>query len=116
MSKMLLKPLFQSVLSVILTMRQLQLLILKKTTIDEYYRQIGAKYFPDKTYKNVTLPFCFGKLIGFISTTVSNLFKMKEPLLDSTFYAVYHVSSNLDFPSEKMEKAIHLLDERLITK
>ena len=40
----------------------------------------------------------------------------KDPLFDPTFYAVHHVSSNLDFSSEKMEKAIHMLDEKLVTK
>ena len=82
----------------------------KKTTIDEYYRQIGAKYFPDKKFKTITLPFWFGKLLGFISTFISNLFKMKNPLFDPTFYAVHHVSSNLDFSSEKMERAIAMLE------
>lgn len=88
----------------------------EKTTIDEYYRQIGAKYFPNKNYKTITLPFWFGKILGFISTTISNLCRMRDPLFDPTFYAVHHVSSNLDFSSAKMEKAIQMLDEILVKK
>lgn len=88
----------------------------QKTTIDEYYRQIGKKYFPNKEFKTITLPFWIGKLLGFISTSLSNMLNRRDPLFDPTFYAVHHVSSNLDFSSEKMEKAIHMLDEKLVTK
>ena len=78
----------------------------EKTTIDGYYRQVAQKYFPDKKFKTITLPFWVGKLLGFISTTVSNLLKLRYPLFDPTFYAVHHVSSNLDFSSKKMERVI----------
>lgn len=56
------------------------------------------------------------KMLGFISTTLSNLFKMKNPLLDPTYYAVHHVSSNLDFSSAKMEKAIQMFEELMVKK
>lgn len=82
-----------------------------KTTIDEYYHTIAKKYFPNRKYINLNLPFWFGKFLGFISTTLSNLFKLKAPLFDPTFYAVHHVSSNLDFSSEKMEMALKSLDK-----
>ena len=78
----------------------------EKTTIDGYYRQVAQKYFPDKKFKTITLPFWVGKMLGFISTTVSNLLKLRDPLFDPTFYAVHHVSSNLDFSSKKMERVI----------
>lgn len=82
----------------------------EKTTIDEYYRQIGKKYFPDKKFKTITLPFWIGKVLGFISTAISNILGLTHPIFDPTFYAVHHVSSNLDFSSKKMEKAIELLE------
>ncbi len=78
----------------------------KKTTIDEYYREIGVKYFPDKNFKTITFPFWFGKLLGFISTSVSNMLKLKHPVFDPTYYAVHHVSSNLDMSSAKMEEVL----------
>ena len=84
----------------------------EKTTIDEYYRTIASKNFPDKKFKNLYLPMWTGKLLGFISTTVSNLIGLKEPLFDPTFYAVHHVSSNLDFSCDKMLEAIKTLDEK----
>lgn len=82
----------------------------KKTTIDEYYRSIANKYFPDKKFKTITLPFLLGKILGLISTMISNIMKLKQPIYDPTFYAVHHVSSNLDFSCEKMTEAIKLLD------
>ena len=85
----------------------------EKTTIDEYYRKIASRYFPDKNFKNLYLPLWIGKLIGLVSTTLSNLLKKKEPVFDPTFYAVHHVSSNLDFSSDKMIKVIKTLDKEL---
>ena len=67
-------------------------------------------------FKTITLPFWFGKMLGFVSTTLSNMLKKRDPLFDPTYYAVHHVSSNLDFSSEKMEKAIKMLDNVLIKK
>ena len=78
----------------------------KKTTIDEYYRELAKKYFPERNYKTITFPFWVGKLLGFISTTLSNLLKKRHPIFDPTFYAVHHVSSNLDFSSKKMEEVL----------
>lgn len=87
----------------------------KKTTIDEYYREIATRYFPDKKFKNLYLPLWVGKFLGIISTTLSNLFNLRQPLFDPTFYAVHHVSSNLDFSSAKMEKALSLLENKTLT-
>ena len=81
----------------------------QKTTIDDYYRKIAKKYFPDKKFKRLYLPFWVGKLLGFISTGLSNALNLKDPIFDPTFYAVHHVSSNLDFSSKKMEEVISTL-------
>ena len=83
----------------------------EKTTIDEYYRSIAQKYFPDKEFKNLYLPLWLGKMIGFLSTTISNALNFREPIFDPTFYAVHHVSSNLDFSSNKMLEAIDTLEK-----
>ena len=84
----------------------------EKTTIDEYYKKIAFENFPNKKFKTLYLPFWIGKLIGLISTSLSNLLKLKEPIFDPTFYAVHHVSSNLDFSSLKMQRAIKTLEEQ----
>lgn len=85
----------------------------KRTTIDEYYRQVGKKYFPDKKFITITLPLWIGKLIGFFSTVISNIFKLKKPLFDPTYYAVHHVASNLDFSCAKMKMVLQSFDTDL---
>ena len=82
----------------------------EKTTIEEYYRNLAKKYFPHKNFKSITLPMWVGKFLGFISTTISNILGLKYPIFDPTYYALHHVSSNLDFCSDKMRKAIELLE------
>ncbi len=82
----------------------------KHTTIDEYYRQVGHKYFPEKKFRTITFPLWFGKLIGFFSTALSNIFKLNQPLFDPTYYAVHHVASNLDFSCAKMQKVLQNFD------
>ena len=86
------------------------------TSIDKYYRDIAYKYFPNKQFKNLYLPFQIGKFIGFISTILSNALNLNQPIYDPTFYAVHHVSSNLDFKSDRMLEAIKQLEEIPITK
>ncbi len=83
----------------------------EKTTIDEYYRKVASKYFPSKKYKSLYLPLWVGKFVGLFSTTLSNMLNLKEPIFDPTFYAVHHVSSNLDFTCDRMLDAIRMLDE-----
>lgn len=79
------------------------------TTIDEYYRNVAEKYFPERKFVTLVLPMWIGKLVGCISTFFSNLFKCKKPLFDPTSYSVRHVSSNLDFSCAKMKKALSIL-------
>ena len=78
----------------------------QKTTIDEYYREIAAKHFPGRKYKTITLPLAAGKALGAVSSFLSNLLHTKQPVFDPSFYAVHHVSSNLDFSSAKMEQIL----------
>ncbi len=80
----------------------------QKTTIDEYYRKLGAKYFPDKRFKTITLPMWVGKIIGVTSTIMSYLLKTKHPAFDPSYYALHHVSSNLDFDNKKMLKILNV--------
>ena len=86
----------------------------KKTTIDDWYRDLASKYFPEKRFKTLYLPLWVGKLIGAFSTSLSNLLNKTHPIFDPSFYAVHHVSSNLDLSSEKMEKIISEISESSI--
>lgn len=79
------------------------------TTIDEYYKFVAKKYFPDKKFKTIILPMWIGFVLGWISTFLSNIFRLKKPLFDPTLYSVRHVSNNLDLDGSKMLKALSLL-------
>ena len=83
----------------------------KYTTMDEYYRIVAKKYFPNKKYITISLPFYLGKVIGYISTTLSNFLSLKNPIYEPTLYALYSVSSNLDFSSDRMQQAVEIYDE-----
>ena len=76
------------------------------TTLDAFYRKVAAEHFPDKKFTSVTLPFWVGKLLGRISTTLSNLLGRTEQLFDPSFYAVHHVASNLDLSCARQQKAL----------
>ena len=80
----------------------------KKTTIDEYYRELGAKYFPDKRFYTITLPMWIGKIIGVTSSILSYILKTKHPVFDPSYYALHHVSSNLDFDNSRMLKILNI--------
>ena len=78
----------------------------KKTTMKEFYQQLAKKYYPNKHFYNLYLPFGFGCVLGGISTFLSNLFCLKHALFDPSLYAVHHISSNLDWSSKKQEQII----------
>ena len=80
------------------------------TKISDYYQKIAKKYFPNKNFKSIYLPLWIGKIIGFISSFLSDIFRLKKPLFDPTYYSLHHISSNLDFDNQKMLKAINLAD------
>lgn len=78
----------------------------KRTTVDEYYRQTAAEYFPGKSFKSIALPLWLGKTIGFFSTALSNLLNRTTEVFDPTYYGVHHVASNLDFSCEKQNNVL----------
>ena len=77
-------------------------------TLDAFYRKVAAEHFPGKKFKSITLPFWFGKLLGRISTTLSNLLGKTEQIFDPSFYAVHHVASNLDLSCARQQKALEI--------
>ena len=76
------------------------------TTMEAFYRQVAAAHFPNKKFASITVPFWVGKLLGRISTTLSNLLGRTEQLFDPSFYAVHHVASNLDLSCARQQKAL----------
>ena len=76
------------------------------TTLEAFYRQVAAEHFPKKKFTSVTLPFWAGKIVGHISTTLSNWLGRTHPLFDPSLYAVYTVASNLDLSCARQQKAL----------
>lgn len=70
------------------------------TTMDDFYRFIAKEYFPSRKYKSITLPLRLGIVIGSLITLISNLLNLKKPFMDPSLYALYSVSSNLDFSAD----------------
>ena len=89
----------------------------KFITIENYYEYVAKKYFPEKKFRILCLPIWFGRILGFISTSLSNLMKKKHPVFDPSYYASYHISSNLDFSGEKMNSILKTVykEEKTIT-
>ena len=79
----------------------------EKTTIDEFYKRIAGKYFPNKKYKTIYFPASVGKIIGILSSALSYILKTKQPIFDPSYYALHHISSNLDFDNRKMTEILH---------
>ena len=84
--------------------RAIQVLDQRHTSIDDFYRQVALRYFPDKKYRTVCLPMWCGILLGTVSTGLSNIFNTQKPVWDPTLYALYSVSRNLDFSSAGFEE------------
>ena len=76
----------------------------ERTTIEEYYRMVIQKCLPEKSgMKSITLPLTTGWIYGAVSSMLSNLFNLKQPLFDPSLYGLYSVSRNLDFSSRKLQ-------------
>jgi nucleoside-diphosphate-sugar epimerase len=75
-------------------------------TMEAFYRRVVAEHFPKKKFTSVTVPFWVGKLLGRISTTLSNWLGRTEQLFDPSFYAVHHVASNLDFSGARQQQVL----------
>jgi nucleoside-diphosphate-sugar epimerase len=84
--------------------RAIQVLDEKHTSIDEFYRDVAARYFPQRKYRSICLPMWCGIIIGAVSTALSNLLNTAKPVYDPTLYALYSVSRNLDFSSASFEE------------
>lgn len=78
----------------------------KNVSVDDFYRIIAKKYFPDKTFKTVVLPFWVGVVVGGFVSFISNLLNLKGPIFDPSLYALYSVSSNLDFSCDKFQNLV----------
>ena len=68
------------------------------TTLSDYYRELAAKYLPDKKIREITLPLWTIRGPAWISSTFSG----EKALFDPTLYALDTITSNLDFSNARM--------------
>jgi nucleoside-diphosphate-sugar epimerase len=88
----------------------------EKTTMDEFYRILAKVYLSEKRFWSITIPFWIGWCVGLIISGVSNMFNLKKPFMDPSFYALYSVSHNLDFGNKRMQQLLEKAGYRLTTR
>jgi len=86
------------------------------TTIDEFYRIVGAAAFPEKRFRSVTLPFWMGWLFGTVTSGISNLLNSLHPIADPSLYALYAVSRNLDFSNGRFREFMAAAGRKIVTR
>ncbi len=84
----------------------------ENVSIDGYYRMIAKRYMPEKHFRTIYLPMWVGILCGWIISTMSNILDLKKPFTDPSLYALYSISSNLDFSNAKCEELIKYIEPR----
>lgn len=83
------------------TGKAINILDSERTSIGEFYRMVADTYFPGRKFRSITMPFWVGATIGGIVSALSNLLNLKRPFMDPSLYALYAVSTNLDFSNER---------------
>ena len=79
-------------------------------SIDGYYRMIAKRFMPEKQFKTIYLPLWTGIIYGWVVSVVSNLLNLKQPFTDPSLYALYSISSNLDFSNARCEELVSSID------
>ena len=86
----------------------------EKTSIDEFYMKLIENNMPEKKIRRITIPFAAGWMVGAASSVLGGIFDLDTPLFDPTLYGLYHVSSNLDFSTKKLEELMEKAGLRMI--
>lgn len=85
----------------------------KKSTIEDYYKDVAAQFHPQKKFKTINLPLWTGILMGGASTILSNLLRRTSALFDPSYYALLSISRNLDFSCERQNEILRYYEENL---
>ena len=72
------------------------------TSIEAFYRLVAARYFPDRRFRSVTLPYGCGLVLGGLVSGVSDLLNLSHPFTEPSLYALRSVSHNLDFSNARL--------------
>jgi nucleoside-diphosphate-sugar epimerase len=88
----------------------------ERTSMDEWYRLVADLYLPGKAFRRLVLPMAAGRLLGGIVSGISNTLNLAHPFADPSFYAVFAVSSNLDFSSERYRAMLARAGARRVSR
>ena len=88
----------------------------ERTTIDAFCRMIASVYFPDRTYRSITLPLWLGLVMGGFISGISNALRLEKPFTDPTAYAARSVAANLDFDNGRFVDLMKRNGMRLVTR
>lgn len=88
----------------------------ERTSLGEFYRILGRAYLPEKTFKDICLPLWLGSAMGRVVSLASDALDLEHPFLDPSYYAVHHVSSNLDFDNRRMRELFAAAGLSLVTQ
>jgi nucleoside-diphosphate-sugar epimerase len=80
--------------------KEINVLDNERTSVDEFYSILIEIFFPQKKYRRIYLPLWLILPWAWLITKISNLFNLKKPFIDPSFYALFSVSSNLDFSNK----------------
>lgn len=69
----------------------------RRITVEEFYREMAARHFPERHYRTVCLPMWVGVCLGRLSSGLAAVLRLTHVPFDPSYYALKTVSSNLDF-------------------
>lgn len=86
------------------------------TTMEEFYHMIAEIFLPGKSFHSVTVPRWIGQVIGAVISGMSNLYNLEHPFTDPSLYALYSVSSNLDFSNQRFLDLLANASRKIVTR
>lgn len=86
------------------------------TSVDDFFRIVGAVYHPDKTFKSMTIPIWLMRIPAALITLISNILALDTPFMDPSSYALKTVSSNLDFSNQRMRALFQAAGRKMLTR
>lgn len=72
------------------------------TTMDEFYHLVAAIFLPQRRFRTLLLPRWVGIFFGSFVSAISDALNLAHPFTDPSLYAVYSISSNLDFSNQRL--------------
>jgi nucleoside-diphosphate-sugar epimerase len=86
------------------------------TSVDDWYRLLAERFLPGRRFRRVCLPVAAGLALGTPVSALARLLDRSRPLLDPSRYAVYTVSSDLDFSNRRLRDLVRDSGERLLSR